>query len=110
VNYQLWGVVALVIVFLLVAGYQYFKKPQLAALVESHVEKFLCSHPAAPAASAAVPPPTAASTGSGGTLTASDAVAAKHAQYDALIAAGQKAQANKAALTAKQAELEALVK
>jgi len=29
VNYQLWGVVALVIVFLLVAGYQYFKKPQL---------------------------------------------------------------------------------
>jgi hypothetical protein len=75
--------------------------------------------PAAPAASVAVPPPSAAaavgpSAGSGGTIqvvvTAADAVAAKHAQLDALIAAGKQAEADKAALAAKQAELEALTK
>lgn len=82
--------------------------------------------PAAPAASvAAEPPPAAAapaasepaaapSSGGGGTLkvnvvvTAADKVAAKHAQLDALIAAGKKAQADKEVLLATQAQLDQL--
>ena len=73
--------------------------------------------PAAPVASDAVPPPAAApgepSAGSGGTtlvITASDAVAAKHAHYAAIIAAGEQAKADDAALSAKEAELAELTK
>lgn len=82
--------------------------------------------PAAPAASVAVPPPSAAPTvgpsaGSGGTapaqaqlvVTASDAVLAKHAQLDQVIAAHQAAivdaTAQKATLTAAQDTLNKLV-
>jgi hypothetical protein len=68
---------------------------------------------AAPVAPDAVLPPSAApigepSAGSGG--TALDPVQAKHAHYAAIIAAGKQAEADDAALAAKEAELAELTK
>ena len=95
--------------------------------LKSHVDNAVADlraefHPAAPAPIAAgLPPtvaapnpPTGAPSGSGGTVqvvvTASDAVTAKHAHYAGLIAAGKQAEADDAALTAKEAELAELAK
>ena len=123
-NLYLIGAGILIVAILAAVAYKYFKKPASLSTLETslkaHVETMIADlraelHPVAPAASVAAPPPAAASAGSGGTIvvTASDAVVAKHAQLDQVIATHQAAivdaTAQKAAVTAAQDALNKLV-